>query len=97
VRNNVTGLEPNHIAGGINLFPNPGTTQLNVVIENSTRGPVTIQLFSILGSEVMTPAVSTKSTDRLVKTIDTSTLSQGVYVVIVKVGERSVVKKWIRY
>jgi len=97
VRNNVTGLEPNPTAAGINLFPNPGTTHLNIVIENNARGPVTIQLFSILGSEVMTPVVSTKSTDRLVKTIDTSTLGQGVYVVMIKLGERWVVKKWVKY
>lgn len=97
VRENVTGLEPDPIVAGINLFPNPGTAHLNVVVENSTRGSVTIQLFSILGTEVMTPVVSTKSEDRLIKTLDTSSLSQGIYVVVVKIGERSVVKKWVKY
>jgi PKD repeat protein len=97
VRENVTGLEPDPIVAGINLFPNPGTAQLNVVIENGVRGTVAIHVLSIFGIEAAPSVVSTKSDDRLIKTFDTSTLRPGIYLVMVKLGERSVVKKWVKY
>jgi hypothetical protein len=99
VRENVTGLEPHPdpLVAGISVYPNPGTAQLNVIVENTERGLVTIQMFSIIGSEATNPVIVEKTEDRLIKTFDMSTFRQGVYVVSVKLGERSVVKKWVKY
>jgi len=84
------------LVAGITLFPNPGTGQLNVVVENPLRSPVTIRLFSILGIEVTNPVYAQKSGDRLISTLDTSTLRPGIYLVTIKLGERSVVRKWVK-
>jgi PKD repeat protein len=97
VRQNVTGLEPDPLVAGISLFPNPGTGQLNVVVENTLRSAVTIRLYSILGIEVTDPVFAQKSGDRLISTLDASTLRPGIYLVTIKLGERSVVRKWVKY
>jgi len=97
VRDIVAGTEPDPVVEGVHLFPNPGTGQLTVVVENELRGPATLQLLSILGIEVTSPVIVQKTGTRLVKTFDTSSLVPGIYVVNVKIGERSVVKKWVRY
>jgi PKD repeat protein len=96
VRNDVTGLEPAPVISGISLFPNPGTDQLNVVLENTFRGEVIVKLLSAVGSEMASEVIQ-KTEDKLVKTFATGTLQPGVYLVALKLGDRLVTKKWVKY
>jgi PKD repeat protein len=96
VRGEVTAVEASSFATDIHLYPNPGTNKLSVAIESKWRGVVTIQLLSMMGSEA-TPLVELqKSETSLTKTLDTSELSNGLYLVAIKQDGRTIVKKWVK-
>ena len=96
VRSIVSGIQDDPTTG-ISVYPNPGTDKLSVVIENDWQGTATIQIRSVLGSEATPPVVVQKSANKLVKTLDTSTILPGVYIVAVIHGNRMVSKKWVKY
>lgn len=96
IRDNVTGVEDNTVEKEVQIFPNPGTSNVSISIENDFQGEVSIQLLSVLGSEV-THTRAEKTEGSLVKSIDTSQLASGLYLVKVRFGNRIVTKKWIRY
>lgn len=97
IRENVTGISHDNAESSISLFPNPGTSQLNIVIQNNFRGLASVQMWSVVGSEVTQPGVSQKSEDKLIKTIDTSFLRPGVYLVVLKLGDQTITRKWVKY
>jgi hypothetical protein len=71
---------------------------LNVVLENSYRGKVSIQLLSITGSSVITPVSVWKYSNKLDVEVDnTLPLQAGAYLVKIKIGEKIVTKKWLKY
>jgi len=96
VRENVTGLEAVPLASGVTIFPNPGSNKLNVTIENNVQGQVTIQVLSILGGDAIHPVAIQKTEASVTKTIDTTDLRPGLYLVSIKQNGRSVVKKWVK-
>lgn len=96
VRENVTAVEPESNANGIVLFPNPGNDKLNLVIDNNHFGQIDVQMLSILGTEVIQPIVLQKSESVFTKTVDTSDLKPGLYLLTIKQSGRSVVKKWVK-
>ncbi len=97
VRENITAVESDSFEAGISLYPNPGTSKLSVAIQNNEQGSINIQMLSMLGSEVMAPVVFQKEETSIIKTVDTSDLKAGLYLVSVKQGGRTVVKKWVKY
>ncbi|MEK6783252.1 MAG: M43 family zinc metalloprotease [Bacteroidota bacterium] len=97
VRDEITGIDEGSSYSGINLYPNPGSNNLNIVIENNVLGPINIQILSIIGSEVIDPIVEQKSETRISRTIDTTDLRPGLYLIVVKQGGQPVVKKWVKY
>lgn len=98
VYDNVVGVEDENFKEGISLYPNPGTGKLNLVLENSYAGKVSIQLFSITGSSVITPVSVWKYNNKLDVEVDnTYHLQAGIYLVKIKLGEKIVTKKWLKY
>lgn len=95
-RDNVTGVEDNALEQSVQLFPNPGTSQLQVKIENNFQGEVVIQLLSSYGNEVKRHALQ-KTEGNLTKSLDTASLPAGLYLVKVNLGKQTVIKKWIRH
>jgi PKD repeat protein len=97
VRGEVTALEPNSLVASINLYPNPGTNKLDLMVENDQYGAIDVQLFSIIGNEV-TPLFTIQKTEtRATKSFDTTYLSAGLYLVLVKQGGQAIIKKWVKY
>jgi PKD repeat protein len=98
VYENIVGVEEEIFKEGVGLYPNPGTGKLNVVLENSYRGKVSIQLLSITGSSVITPVSVWKYSNKLDVEVDnTLPLQAGAYLVKIKIGEKIVTKKWLKY
>ena len=97
VRDEVVAVEPDAFSSGISLYPNPGSNKLTVAIENNLQGSVTIQLLSVIGSEALPPVIIQKTEPRISNIFDTSSLTSGLYLLSVKQGGRTVVKKWIKY
>ena len=96
IRDNVTGVEGGSLEKEVQLFPNPGTSQLQMILENDFQGEVAIQLLSSHGNEMQRHVIQ-KIEGKIVKTLDTSSLVAGLYIVKVRFGKNVVTKKWIRY
>lgn len=96
IRSSVVGVEQYKAETGISLHPNPGSAAVAVELENSYRGDVQIRLQSAIGADVMNPVSIGKETEFVQVPLETTSLRAGVYLVVVRMGKTSVVKKWIR-
>ncbi len=97
VRDQVTGLDSDPAATGVSVYPNPGSSTVNVVLENEYRGTVSIQLLSIVGKDALPSVTVEKTENRLVRTFETSALPSGVYLAYIKLDGRSIVRKWVKH
>jgi PKD repeat protein len=79
----------------VTIFPNPGTNSLNVRFANGYRGPVQIQMRSILNQAVRASEIN-KSEDLFEATVDTSNITGGVYIIALKIGESTSFVKWVK-
>lgn len=78
----------------INLFPNPTSDNVNLVIENLNEdGAIHVELMDITGKFIMTQDFEKTSTNRLEKTIDLEAISSGVYFIKIFAGETISVEK----
>lgn len=93
VAGTVTGLESP--ATGILLYPNPATDAAILELDNSYRGPVTLQLGTALGQQVHTQTVQ-KTGPQLRQPINLQQLPTGLYWLRIRQGDRQTVKKIIR-
>jgi PKD repeat protein len=97
VRSQVTAVEPDLLTNGIELYPNPGTSKLNLVVVNQLMGFIEVQIFSVIGSEVTTSTTFQKSETKVTHTFDTRDMAPGLYFVILKQNQQMVVKKWVKH
>jgi PKD repeat protein len=96
IRENVTGLPENTVEKQVEIFPNPGNSILTLALENEFLGEVKMSVLSVMGNEIQHHWMQ-KIGRNLSKTIDTSHLVPGLYLIRVQFGRQSVTKKWIRY
>lgn len=79
----------------VTIFPNPGTNALNVRFANGYRGPVQMQMRSLLNQPVRVTEIN-KSDDLFEASIDTSNIAPGVYILALKIGEDTSYVKWVK-
>jgi PKD repeat protein len=96
IRENIAGADDRIAASSITLYPNPGQNVLNIAIENSFRGDVNLQVQSVIGNEIYPTVSLKKEGEKLIHTINTSTLSAGIYFIKINLNGRTVIKKWIK-
>jgi hypothetical protein len=75
-----------------NCFPDPGHSIINIVLENQSFENVKIQLFNILGKEVIS-SKSEKSRKAFHKELDVTNLPKGIYIIKVGNGQKQYVQK----
>ena len=97
VRDEVTAVKTDSFAAGVSIFPNPGTNELNLLVDNYLQGSVSIQIMSVYGSEVVEPVTLYKSDSRISTSFNTTDLTAGIYLVAVKQAGQTVIKKWVKY
>jgi PKD repeat protein len=90
----ITGLNE-ELVSDVVLYPNPGSNTLRISFENTYRGPVQLQLKSVLNQSVQNLEV-TKSEERFEASIDTSGLTAGVYITTISVGSHTFHGKWVK-
>ena len=96
IRSDVVGVENDPSSSGVSLIPNPGTSALNVDIDNDYRGAVVVNMNSSLGLEAIVPVSAVKSEKSIKIPIETTHLRPGIYVVIVRMGNTLTYKKWLK-
>lgn len=96
IRETVVGIEETPLSSGVSLHPNPGTSTLFVTMENEFRGDIKVQMQSAIGFNVIEPLTIKKENETIQVPIETSSIKSGVYLVMVKQGKVSTVRKWIK-
>jgi hypothetical protein len=81
------GIETNEEQPGLNIYPNP--TSDNFYINANTTDKLDVDLYDLNGRHVF----NTKTMDR--STINVSSLSQGIYSLIIKTADRVINKKLV--
>jgi PKD repeat protein len=97
VRGVVSGISDVTHTAGVTVYPNPGTNQLNVDIENDLMGTATVRILSSIGLDVIPVDIVEKTEKRVVRTFDTSSIRPGLYLVVVNLGGQPTVRKWVKY
>jgi len=96
VRDNVVGVEGDNWGESIQLYPNPGSGTLNLTLENAYRGDLSVRMQSIVGTIVIPVTQYQKYDAQYSISLDASQLPQGLYLVQVSMGDKVVVKKWLK-
>lgn len=78
---------------GTEVFPNPFSSQLTVLTGIEAR-PVTISLYTVLGEKIMEKPFTTSSSGEI--TVNTDSLSPGVYFILINSPEIRSTKKIIK-
>jgi PKD repeat protein len=96
IRSDVIGVEENESSAEVSLLPNPGTSALNVVIENDYSGEVSVGVKSAVGTNAINTISAEKTQKALTIPIEASALRPGIYVVVVRMGNLLIHKKWLK-
>ena len=78
------------------IYPNPGASVLNIVLENSGAPAASLQIFSPVGSRVGDNIALQKAGQTFRATVDTHQLPAGLYVLEIRMGERKIIRKWLK-
>ena len=95
-REGVTPVESNPVFSSLAVYPNPGSDKLMVSVTNAYRGMWAIDIKSSIGTQVKALFSGHKSDDLFEHTFDISALPSGLYLVEIRFGADSTVKKWIK-
>jgi hypothetical protein len=86
----VTSIEDPTFFDGISIYPNPANREVNVVLPEQTPTPIALNLIDAQGRTVHTNGFATGEQQ---KTIDTSELAPGLYIIQFNTGQGVVRKK----
>ncbi len=79
----------------LEIFPNPGNTQTAIVYTLDTPGEVDLRLYDVLGREVIKMSRTFKPVGAHQALLDISTLSAGVYFVVLDANDSRVAAKLV--
>ncbi|MBL7865023.1 MAG: T9SS type A sorting domain-containing protein [Cyclobacteriaceae bacterium] len=92
----VTGLNESPVESKVEISPNPGSAYVDLIMENSYVGPVSIQLNSLLGTNAVRPVTILKTEQKFKTRLDTQGLPSGLYILQIGLGESTVIRKWVK-
>jgi len=96
IRDNVVGIKNEYRADDIHIYPNPGTGKLNVTLENSYLGEVSIRMISLWGRDVLPITRFQKTGSQSQITLNSESVPQGMYIIQVVMGDNLIIKKWLK-
>jgi hypothetical protein len=96
IRDNVVGIKNEYRADDIHIYPNPGTGKLNVTLENSYLGEVSIRMISLWGRDVLPITRFQKTGSQSQITLNSESVPQGMYIIQVAMGDNLIIKKWLK-
>ena len=85
IKINTTGVSLNSLQEAVFVFPNPASGTFSV--KTATGEDLTVDIFDVNGRHVLNKKVGSRSN------IDVSNLDEGLYILTIKTGGRSVTKK----
>lgn len=88
-----TGVEENAAINGVNVYPNPMTTNASVDFNLTTDNNVSIVVLNTVGQLVQTANLGNMSAGVHTYQMDASSLSNGMYFLNITVGNNTITKK----
>jgi len=92
----VTGLNESTVESKVEISPNPGSAYVDLIMENSYVGPVSIQLNSLLGTNALRPVTILKTEQKFKTRLETQGLPSGLYILQIGLGESTIIRKWVK-
>jgi PKD repeat protein len=90
------GTEPDPVFVALDLFPNPGQSNLHISLTNAYRGKVDLHVSSILGGKTFAGESLEKIADEFDHNLSTEHLPAGIYILKIQLGEKTTYRKWIK-
>ncbi len=92
-----TGVqEPENSFELFNIYPNPATSKLTIQFNSDSQKNISLELFDVCGQRIKFIHEGIISSSGLIKTIDISDLSSGIYFIKAG-GENITVKRFVKY
>jgi hypothetical protein len=76
---------------GMNIFPNPSSSDINIEVTLPSREDVTIEIFDILGRSLLKQVIT--NTTSFLSILDVSELPEGIYFARAIANKKKVIKK----
>jgi hypothetical protein len=89
-----TGIEENLVPSAFSVFPNPANDLITIQLNNLNGNNLQIKIIDVLGQTVIEKKEETIS-GSFEKQIDVSNLNAGVYMIMIRAGEKEFVQKVI--
>jgi hypothetical protein len=87
----VAGLTQHEINNNLSVFPNPASDMLNISLDNAANETVSVSLTNMIGQTVKEQNLGSNTSIK--SNLDVNGLSKGIYLMNVKIGNSSSVKK----
>lgn len=88
------GISNPGLTDNINVFPNPGNGHLNITLNNTLKGDVTVRVMDITGREVYRHVFSNVMNQTL--PVNISNEPSNLYFIIISDGHNTIVKKFMK-
>ncbi len=92
---NVTGISNNSLADNISIYPNPGNGRLNLRLNNTMKGNVTVRVMDITGRVIYRHVFNNVMSQQLLN-IDISNESPNLYFISISDAQNTVVRKFMK-
>ena len=86
------GIEENELFNAVQIYPNPTTNQLNIDFKELENGMDLIQIRDITGKTIL----ELKNQDSQLIQVDVSTLSKGMYQLVLKTGNFQTTRRFVK-
>lgn len=83
------------ISNEIDVYPNPGSSQLGMKLSNHSRGQMTIEVLDLTGRVVKSVEMK-KTSNNWSTEVDMTGEQPGVYVVEILLADRKFIRRWIK-
>lgn len=88
-----TGIEENSFVNGINIFPNPVQSKSTINFNLTESNTVTVKVLNNIGQTMMSEMLGKLGAGEQTFTLDASSLSNGLYMVELHVGNSVITRK----
>ncbi|MBS4062289.1 MAG: DUF4397 domain-containing protein [Bacteroidetes bacterium] len=89
----VTSVEEQNQIGAFNLYPNPATSKVNILLDILSDSEVTVSIYNMIGSMVKNENFGRLSNGMQNKSIDVTDLSEGIYLMKVTANKSQKTQK----
>ena len=98
VKNKGVGIKENNgdLSQNINLYPNPASHQQKLIVNTETSETITVELYDLMGRLIKSVYVGKTTIGETVIENNVAGLANSMYIYLIKVGDKSCHKRFIK-